>query len=177
LNKISKKYKEIIMKKMVLIFAISFIALFISGCGGSKVLNLPKQAVEREMGQDDVYNAILKAGNRKGWYIKQLSDGQAKGELFVRKHEAVIIIDYTATSYSVTYQSSKNLNYDASSGKIHPGYNKWILGLKQQIDIELKRLNLQESSQNVSQAKAKINQKVKVEEDAKAEEFIPVKSW
>jgi len=168
------------MKRNLLIVTVMFISLILTGCGLPKVLNLPNQKVERKISKDAVYMAIYKAGMRRGWEITKLSDGHAKGVVLSRGHEATILIDYTDTSYSISYKSSKKLNYDAKTDKIHSAYNRWILGLKRQIDKEISSLSLHEtlhtahkSIQPVEELSSK-NKESKEEEET--EEFKPVQS-
>jgi hypothetical protein len=46
-------------------------------------------------------------------------------------------VRYTATTYSITYKDSTNLNY--RDGQIHKNYNGWIENLDRDIRNELLR--------------------------------------
>ena len=58
-----------------------------------------------------------------------------KGRLQARNHSADIRIPYSATSYSINYESSLNLK--ASDGKIHKNYNRWVHNLDKDIQLNL----------------------------------------
>ena len=46
---------------------------------------------------------------------------------------AEVRITYTATSYDIKYDSS--LNLQASGGKIHKNYNRWVRNLDKDIQL------------------------------------------
>jgi hypothetical protein len=48
---------------------------------------------------------------------------------------AEVRVNYTATSYSITYANSQNLR--ASGGKIHKNYNRWVNNLDKDIQVNL----------------------------------------
>lgn len=48
---------------------------------------------------------------------------------------AEVRITYTATSYDIKYDSS--LNLQASGGKIHKNYNRWVRNLDKDIQLNL----------------------------------------
>ncbi|EAU0260602.1 hypothetical protein A6855_28670, partial [Salmonella enterica] len=52
-----------------------------------------------------------------------------------RDHIAEVRITYSATGYSIKYDSSLNLL--ASGGKIHKNYNRWVRNLDKDIQINL----------------------------------------
>lgn len=120
------------------------IAVFIivlTGCGKQPIYNVQKVPVALKQGtsSDAVYKAIKVAGASKGWIITKTSEGIAKGQLNIRKHQAVVTIAYDATGYSIVYASSINLDSDGAT--IHSNYNGWIGYLKQAIDVQLSTLS------------------------------------
>lgn len=84
---------------------------------------------------DDVRAAIIRAGAGLGWMIKEEGPGKLVGTLVLRTHTAVVDIAYSATTYSIVYKSSINL--DAADGQIHKNYNGWISNLKKGIATQL----------------------------------------
>ena len=84
---------------------------------------------------DDVRAAIVRAGAVLGWQIKEEEPGKLVGTLVLRTHTAVVDIPYSATSYSIIYKSSINL--DEGGGQIHKNYNGWISNLKQGIGTQM----------------------------------------
>lgn len=116
-------------------------ALLLAACSTSKpVQNLPANQVNFTLTEKQVGNAIINGGISKGWVMKKEQAGVIRGQLNVRKHQAVINIPYTAHDYSINYVSSINLD-DNGKGSIHRSYNRWILGLNQAIQTELARAN------------------------------------
>lgn len=84
---------------------------------------------------DQVKQAIIRAGAALGWVMKEAGRGKLTGHLAVRKHTADIEIPYSPKSYSINYKSSTEL--DAADGKIHKNYNGWIQNLSKGINAQL----------------------------------------
>lgn len=88
-----------------------------------------------------VGRAIQIAGTQLGWVIARTGDGRSVGTLDMHgKHRIVVDITYTTTSYSIVYQSSDNMKYDATKGNIHRNYNRWVSNLVKVINSELAQL-------------------------------------
>ena len=53
------------------------------------------------------------------------------GELTVRAHYVAVNVGYSADQYSITYQTSSNMNADTAKKdrKIHKKYNGWVSNL------------------------------------------------
>lgn len=103
------------------------------------ILNIADAPVAAASGKalsnDDVKSAIVRAGAALGWQMKVEGPGKITAMLLVRKHTAVIEIPYTATSYSIKYKSSINL--DEADGEIHKNYNGWIQNLAKGINAQI----------------------------------------
>lgn len=134
------------MKRIFKIWVIFLILAFVvTGCRTSSILNVPEQAVvapatKKDITQDDVFKAIARAGGGLGWIIKKQSDGVAEATLNIRDHQAVILINYSITDYSIQYKSSVNLKYDAAEQTIHSNYNGWIQNLNNAIKLQISLL-------------------------------------
>ncbi len=102
------------------------------------VLNIDNGVIPTGLKITDIENAIIMAGAPRGWVITKSSPGQLIGELNVRKHMAKVQINYTSTSYKISYLDSQNLNH--SNAQIHKSYNRWVSTLKSDIYLELTRL-------------------------------------
>ncbi len=109
--------------------------------------NLPNNPVAAASGKaltlDDVRRTIQTAAMLKNWSLEERGPGAMLGTLNVRgKHTIMIDIAYTASSYSLNYNNSINMNYtqDGGMGIIHPNYNKWVQDLRKAIQIELLKL-------------------------------------
>ena len=115
--------------------------LMFTACGVVPIQNISTQKFQtaKKVTSNDVYKAIKVAGLSKGWIVKKIEEGKAQATLNLRKHQAVVLINYDKNSYDMNYISSLNL---ASDGKnIHKNYNGWIGYLKQAIDAQLSSLS------------------------------------
>ena len=75
---------------------------------------------------------IDRAGGELGWSMNTLRPGHIEATLHLRENTAVVAIDYTPYTFSITYiSSSPRLNYTGT--QIHPSYNGWIERLEQRI--------------------------------------------
>ena len=81
--------------------------------------------------------AIKRAGAGLGWAMTQKGPGKMEATLHLRKHVAVVGIDYNPKTYSIAYKDSTNLNYDAKGPMIHRNYNGWIQNLDNAIKVQL----------------------------------------
>ena len=87
---------------------------------------------------EQVRGAITKAAQEKRWRVQQMEEGHIVATIIVRKHTAVVDINYTATDYDITYKDSNVLLYDGQ--RIHRNYNKWIKLLDERISQNLNAL-------------------------------------
>ena len=112
------------------------VVLAIAGCNSMPIQNVDQAAVpSKTMTSDQVRLAIIRAGDGLGWKMKDDGPNKMIGTLILRKHVAVVDIPYTATSYSIKYRSSVEL--DEKDGKIHKNYNGWIQNLTRNITAQL----------------------------------------
>ena len=109
--------------------------------------NLPNNPAVAASGKvltlDEVKRTIQMAAMLKNWSLEDKGPGAMVATLNVRgKHTIMIDIAYTASSYSLNYNNSINMNYtqDGGMGIIHPNYNKWVQDLRKAIQIELLKL-------------------------------------
>jgi hypothetical protein len=122
----------------VLFVGLSLIILV--GCRTSALMEIRDAAIPAAVGQnltmDQVAKGIVAAGAKHGWAMKTERPGHIVGTLLIRSHMAVVDIPYTASSYSIIYKDSSNLNYDAGSKKIHANYSSWVRNLHVAIQRE-----------------------------------------
>lgn len=102
------------------------------------VTDAPVAASKPNPSLDDVGKAIQRAGVTLGWQMKDTKPGHILGTLYLRKHMAVVDVNYSAKSYSIVYKNSTELNYDGQN--IHPNYNGWIENLDKAIRAQLSAL-------------------------------------
>jgi hypothetical protein len=120
----------------------SVLLLLAVGCRGSvpvyNVTDAPVAASKPNPSLDEVGKAIQRAGAALGWQMKETKPGQILGTLNLRKHVAVVDVNYSVKSYSIRYKDSTELDYDG--GNIHPNYNGWIQNLDKGIHAQLSTL-------------------------------------
>lgn len=90
------------------------------------------------LSQERVAQAIIRGGASKGWVVQPKAPGRMLAILNLRSHQAVVEITYTDRDYSITYQSSINLDVDGD--RINKNYNRWLENLRQAITSELQRV-------------------------------------
>ena len=90
-----------------------------------------------EPSADKLARAVVTVCARLGWVCQIVSPGEIHGRLNLRSHEANVRIPYAADKYSILYESSTNLRYDAEENTIHRNYNNWVLNLQRQINAEV----------------------------------------
>jgi hypothetical protein len=120
----------------------SVLVLLAVGCRGSvpvyNVTDAPVSASKPNPSLDDVGKAIQRAGATLGWQMKETKPGHMLGTLNLRKHVAVVDVNYSVKSYSIKYKDSTELDYN--DGNIHPNYNGWIQILDKGIRAQLSTL-------------------------------------
>jgi len=118
------------------------VVLLLAGCNSRPIMNVTDQPVVAAAGKrltaDQVRDTIVAAGTGLGWVMTPVSPGLVSGRLMLRDHVAVVDIRYSATTYSITYKDSTNLNY--RDGQIHRNYNGWVENLDRDIRNELLRM-------------------------------------
>ena len=125
------------MKTNILVIAAASMLILLAGCRANPVFNIENAPIEVSVKHSykDIKKAIIRAGAGLGWQMKAKKSGHIVGTLFLREHVAVVDIKYTKKSYSITYKSSQNLNYDGIN--IHKNYNSWVKNLNRQIQAQL----------------------------------------
>ena len=118
---------------------IALLALLIVGitaCTSKPVVDIENSAPAYAVkGQDDMRRAILTALQHRQWTVERAEQGQILASVNRRSHQAQITIPYTASTYSIRYRDSRNLDY--RNGKIHSTYNRWVQNLDRSIQQEL----------------------------------------
>ncbi len=121
---------------------LAILAITVVGCNSVPISNVSTTPVttasNKSLSQDQVRAAIVRAGAALGWQFKDEGASTLNGSINLRTHSADIEIPYSATSYSIKYRSSTNL--DAKDGSIHKNYNGWIRNLNRGIAAELSKL-------------------------------------
>ena len=90
---------------------VAVLLLVLTGCGAQAVYNVQNAPIEAKKGTslDKVYDAIKRAGYKRGWRVSKVSPGVAKAYIDVRaKHQATVMITYNENTYSIEYKNSNN---------------------------------------------------------------------
>ncbi len=123
------------MKRLVSAFAVACLMIVVAtGCrGAGQIYNIADAPVStatgKELTMDQVQKAIVEAGLGLKWIMAPDKPGHILGTQNARSHTAVVDINYTTKSYSITYKDSVNLNYNADKQTIHQAYQGWITNL------------------------------------------------
>jgi len=122
-----------------LAIAASVLVLLAGGCRAPmpvyNVTDAPVAASKPSPSLDEVGKAIQRAGVALGWQMKETKPGHMLATLALRKHVAVVDVNYGVKSYSIRYKDSTELGYDGQN--IHPNYNGWIQNLDKGIRAQL----------------------------------------
>ena len=122
-----------------LAIAASVLVLLAGGCRAPmpvyNVTDAPLVASKPNPSLDEVGRAIQRAGVALGWQMKETRPGHMLGTLVLRKHVAVVDVNYSVKSFSIQYKDSTELGYDGQN--IHPNYNGWIQNLDKGIRAQL----------------------------------------
>jgi len=114
------------------------------GCGTPPVYNVSSMSIastgDKKASLEDVEKAIIRAGGALGWMIKKEKPGVLKGTIILRTHTAIVSIKCNTEEYSITYESSVNLDYNPANNTIHSNYNGWIQNLNKGIQVQLSML-------------------------------------
>ena len=102
-----------------------------AGCrGAGQIYNVKEApvvtATGKELTMEQVQKAIVEAGLSLRWIMTPDKPGHILGTQNARSHTAVVDINYTTKSYSITYKDSVNLNYNADKQTIHAAYSGWV---------------------------------------------------
>ena len=118
--------------------AFAFVALLTGFGRGTPVYNVVSAPIPPSPAAtlDNIEKAIIRAGLQLGWRIEPKSPGKAEGVLLIRTHTAVVDITYDTKSFSITYKSSVNLDFDPKDNTIHSNYNGWIKNLEKAITVQ-----------------------------------------
>ena len=125
------------MKKGLYFFSVLVVVSLLAGCEAftwQPIVNLKNEPVTKGLSDSQVATAIKSGVKHRGWRVLSSKPGLIVAAINVRRHYARVNIAYTKHNYSITYNSSRNLN--AEDGQIHRNYNKWVTLLDRSIQKE-----------------------------------------
>ena len=121
--------------------------LAVAGCRTAPIYNAqnvafaPAASSAKSVSMRDVQNAIIRAGASRDWTFEEQAAGHLIGKVTVRgKHYAEVDVLFDQESFTINYRNSRNLNYSAENGAIHPNYNSWVNLLQKAIQREVTTL-------------------------------------
>ena len=120
----------------------ALLAVAVAGCSSRPIMNVTAEPVVVTPGKtatnDNVRDAILRAGSSLGWQMRPAAPGVIAGTISLRGNTANIDVEYNPRTYNIVYRSSTGL--EAQNGQIHKNYNGWIENLNNAIRRELQRV-------------------------------------
>jgi len=122
------------------------IMILFSSCRIGQVYNVDQSAINTGSGNEPTLEQVEKAilgaatSSTPAWSMRVEKPGHIVASLHIRSHAAVVDIAYSTKSYSITYNTSTNLKYDAEDKTIHSNYNGWIQNLDTAIKGQLSAL-------------------------------------
>ncbi|WP_286743842.1 hypothetical protein [Pseudoalteromonas sp. UBA2102] len=127
------------MKKHSLLLMASALTFFVGCTTTVPVKNFEDHPIPKISSTNSdlqqIEKGIVKACIKLGWECTPESEGVINGVLNIRTHQLTVAINFDETAYSVSYVSSKNLNYNGK--KIHRQYVNWVTNLIRHIDAEM----------------------------------------
>ena len=88
-----------------------------------------------------VGKAIARGGQAAGWQMSEVRPGYSVGTYRIRKHLAVVDVNYTASAYDTTFKDGdEGLRYDGAAKTIHQNYNDWVSELERVIRVHVNGL-------------------------------------
>lgn len=118
----------------------------VAGCRTAPLYNVVDQSyaqppVAAAPTLEDYKKAIIRGGAKRGWSFDEAGRGHLIGTVAVRgKHFATVDVTFDTEAFSITYNTSRNLNHDPGTNEIHPNYNSWVRLLQQDIQAEVTRI-------------------------------------
>lgn len=86
----------------------------------------------------DPAEVIQNALDRRRYRVTARNPGSIEAFYAARNVRADLTVTYTATTYSITYRDSQNMNYE--NGRIHPNYNRWVNNLDHDLQADFSAL-------------------------------------
>lgn len=127
------------MKFKSFVLLLGICVLLLVGCSGTvpiqDYVDAPIIAGSDEYSLADVKQAIIIAGRRNDWRMKDVSEGHIVGTHLLGDAMAQVDIRYTLKTYNIHYKASTNMKYNGSA--IDKKYAMWIEKLSNEINKRL----------------------------------------
>ncbi len=115
------------------------ILVLLSGCQTTvPVYNAKNISISPRLSaaNEEIAEAIWSAARRQGWKTEIVGEWKIKAVKHIRSHSLTVLINYSKSSFDISYVDSNNLKFDGSN--IHKNYNIWIHQLEESIQNEIK---------------------------------------
>lgn len=112
-------------------FALLAVAAVLTGCARTAPVAQAYSSVSAGYSQEQVRDAILKAGVQQQWLMTEASPGVIKAHKQLRGQRAGIRILYSASRYAIANENGDPLS-DASES-----VNDWVRNLDKDIQLDL----------------------------------------
>lgn len=121
--------RAIALKLIVILVA----GIAVASCRTSPIYNVQSSTMSTSTSATlaDVTRTIKQAGAGLGWQMMEKGPGHIEGKLLLRKHMALVDIQFDTKTFSIMYLDSSNLDYNGTL--IHSNYNGWIQNLERAI--------------------------------------------
>jgi hypothetical protein len=118
--------------------AVGMLAVFLGGCAAEPIyspIGHPIPAQGRSVSLEQIENAIVRAGQRRGWAMTKVAPGKIRAVQDTAKRDAIVEIEFNSETFSIQHLETKGLR--ERRGQIHPRYNSWVRSLEADIDRAL----------------------------------------
>jgi hypothetical protein len=143
LNNSALYQKEHIMLHRKIIAAV-LLTISLGACTSTYLQQSYTDPIAYNLTQPQLQQAIMEAGISRGWIMTPVNPGEINAELNIRAHKVITLVKYDATSFSINYVDSVNMN--AKNGKIHRQYANWINNLRQDIKVKMNLVSYQNAT-------------------------------
>ncbi len=102
-----------------------------------EIQNVENAPIPAGLSMKTIGDAIIDGCSTRNWQASRVGEGHMQCTLYIRDHMAKVDITYNTEAFSITYNDSNNLKYNAEKNKIHRNYNSWVQNLRGDISNEL----------------------------------------
>ncbi len=113
---------------------IGLCAFVLAACQTVPIKNYTSEAFPpgaRRLSMEQIEEIIIRTGAERDWRMTKTGPGALRATYAPRTHVANVMITFSQTDFSITYESSSNLRYDGVN--IHHNYNRWVNNLRADI--------------------------------------------
>ena len=102
-----------------------------------EIQNVENAPIPAGLSMKVIGDAIIDGCSVRNWQASEVEEGHMQCTLYIRDHMAKVDITYNTEAFSITYNDSDNLKYNAEKNRIHRNYNSWVQNLRGDISNAL----------------------------------------